>query len=109
MEYLALMGGDLKSTLSASLGQHAAFFWGVIAPAGLLLIWAGSLYALWESWFRDSGMKETRGSLILKLLFTVMMISLMLISGTALEYLVFGGGLAHARVLGGVVNLLRPH
>ena len=109
MEYLALMGQDLRASLSPTLGQHAAFFWSVVAPIGLALIWVGCVFALWETWFRNGDAKETGSTITFRLFFTVMMSFVVLASGSALEYLLLGGGLVHARVLGGVVDLFRPH
>jgi len=104
-----LLGQDLRASLAPTLGQHAAFFWSVVAPIGLALIWVASVFALWETWFRNGNTKESGSTVTFKLFFTVMMSFMILASGSALEYLLLGGGLVHARVLGGVVNLIRPH
>jgi hypothetical protein len=109
MEYLTLMGNDLKTSLSQSLGENAAFFWSVIAPVGLAIIWVGSLYALWESWFRNGEAKERGGGLLFKALFTFIMVGVVLAAGSAFEYLVLGEGMVHARLLGGVLDLVGPH
>jgi len=108
MEYLALMGNDLRSSLSPALGQHAAFFWSVIAPVGLALIWVGSVFALWETWFRSGDGKASSAGLLLKFFFTVGMVLAILASGSALEYLIFDGGMVHARILGSLVDFIRP-
>jgi len=106
MEYLVLAGSELQASLSQSLGEYAPFFWSVIAPVGLAILWLGSVYALWESWFRQGSEEERGGSLVFKLLFTLVMVALVLCSGAGLEFLLLGDGHVQARVLAGVLNLV---
>lgn len=107
MEYLVLAGNQLQASLAETLGDYAPLFWSVIAPIGLLILWAGAVYALWETWFRQG--RESGGGGFLKLVFSLLMVVLILCSGTGVEFLVFGGGHIHARILGALVNLARLH
>jgi hypothetical protein len=108
MEYLVLVGTDIKLILSKSLGETAPFFWSFVAPVVLALFWAGGLYGLWEAWFRRGEPGEAGGRLGLRLLFSLLLISLVLCSGAGLEYLLLGHPLIHSRVLGGLFDVLRP-
>ncbi len=109
MEYLVLAGNQLQASLADTLGEYGPLFWSVIAPIGLLILWAGAVYALWETWFHQGKGDEGRGGGFIKLVFSLLMVGLILCSGTGLEFLVLGGGHIHAKVLAGVVDLVRPH
>ena len=106
MEYLALAGTDIRAALSQALGAYAPFFWGLIAPITLGIRWLGCLYTLRAIWRRKAGEERELGSVLPKLFFTALLSAVILGSGTALEYLLLGDGLVHARVLGGVVDLV---
>jgi hypothetical protein len=106
MEYLVLAGTDLRTALSQALGAYAPFFWGVIAPITLGLLWLGCLYTLKAVWRRKRGEEGELGTVLPKLFFTALLSAVILGSGTALEYLLLGDGLVHARILGGVVDLI---
>jgi hypothetical protein len=105
MEYLVLAGSDIKAGLSQTLGEFAPFFWSVLAPIGLAVLWLWSLYALWGTWRREGGGEELRGGFFPRLLVSLLLVAMIMGAGTALEYLLLGEGLIHARVLGGVVDL----
>jgi hypothetical protein len=106
MEYLVLAGTDVRTALSQALGAYAPFFWGVIAPITLGILWLGCLHTLRAIWRRKSGEERDLGSVLPKLLFTALLSTAILGAGTALEYLLLGDGLVHARILGGVVDLI---
>lgn len=108
MEYLILTGRDLKSSMAGTLGDFSPFFWSVVAPIGLAFLWLGSIYALWETWIRGGSEPTSGAHLFSKLVFSIFMIAVLLASGTALEYLVLGHGVAHAPILGAFVDLARP-
>jgi hypothetical protein len=97
MEYLVLAGTDLRTALSQALGAYAPFFWGVIAPITLGLLWLGCLYTLKAVWRRKRGEEGELGTVLPKLFFTALLSAVILGSGTALEYLLLGDGLVHAR------------
>jgi hypothetical protein len=105
MEYLVLAGSDIKAGLSPTLGEFAPFFWSVLAPIGLALLWLWSLHALWGTWRREGGGEELRGGVVPRLLVSLALVARILGAGTALEYLLLGDGLVHARILGGAVDL----
>jgi hypothetical protein len=108
MEYLVLVGTDLKLILSRSLGETAPFFWSYVAPVVLALLWAGGLYGLWENWFRKGEAGKEEGRILVKLGFSLLLVSMVLCSGAALEHLVFGDPLIHSQVLGRLIEVLRP-
>ena len=107
MEYLALLGGALRTSLSDSLGDWAPFFWSTAAPVGLAIVWLGGIYALWQSW-SPAGSGEEGGGLFFRIFFGVFMIALILCAGAGFEHLVLGDGLIHARILGGVIDIIKP-
>jgi hypothetical protein len=109
MEYLVLVGGDLRGSLSNSLGDFAPFFWSVVVPVGLAIIWLGGLYALWETWFRHGGADDTGGGGFFKVFFSLFMVTLILCAGAGLEFLVLGEAHMQSRILAGMVDLIRPH
>ena len=102
MEYLVLAGTDVRTALSQALGAYAPFFWAVT----LGLLWLGCLYTLRAVWRRKRGQEGELGSVLPKLFFTALLSAVILGAGTALEYLLLGDGLVHARILGGVVDLI---
>jgi hypothetical protein len=106
MEYLVIAGGGLKESFSQTLGEYAPFFWGVVAPVGLALLWVLAIHSLWETWRNQGSEEQGRSGFFTKLLFSFVLVALILGSGTGLEYLLLGGGLFHARVLGGVLGLV---
>jgi len=106
MEYLVLAGNELQASLSQSLGEYAPFFWSVIAPVGLAILWLGGVYTLWESWFRQGSGEERGGNLVLKLLFSLVIVTLVLCSGAGLEFLLLGDGHLQSRVLAGLLNFV---
>jgi hypothetical protein len=106
MEYLVLAGSELQASLSQSLGEYGPFFWSVIAPVGLAILWLGGLYTLWESWFGQGSEKESGGSLVFKLLFSLIIVTLVLCSGAGLEFLLLGDGYLQSRVLAGVLDFV---
>ena len=108
MEYLALVGGDMRNFLSGFLGDTAPFFWSVVAPIFLALFWFGGLFALWETWFHKKSDVESSSGVIFKLFVSLFLISLVVCSGAALEHLLLGEGHIHSRLLGGLVDLVRP-
>jgi hypothetical protein len=108
MEYLALVGGDLREFLSGFLGDTAPFFWSVVAPVFLAIFWLGGIYALWETWFRKPGEGNSSGGPVFKLFATVFLLALIVCSGAALEYLLLGNGHLHSRVLAGILDIVRP-
>ena len=108
MEYLVLVGRDLKEVLSRSLGDTAPFFWSFVAPVVLAVLWVGAFYGLWESWFRRGDPGEDGGHLGFKLFFSVFLLSIILCSGASLEYLFLGDPWVHSRILSGILNAIRP-
>ena len=107
MEYLVLAGNGLHESLSRTLGQYAPFFWAVVAPAGLAVIWIGSVFALWQTWFRQKSDEEEGAGLALRLFYSLVMVVLVLGSGTGLEYLLLGDGHVHSRILGMMLDSVR--
>jgi hypothetical protein len=107
MEYLVLAGNGLHESLSRTLGEYAPFFWAVVAPAGLAVLWIGSVFALWQTWSRQKSDGEEGAGVFLRLVFSLVMVVLVLGSGTGLEYLLLGDGHLHSRVLGIVLDLVR--
>ena len=105
MEYLVLAGGDLKESLTQKLGEFAPIFWGVLAPLALGLLWLGAAHALWRTWVRQEVEGGERGRVPVKLLVSLLLVGVILGTGTGLEYLLLGGGYVHARLLGGVLSL----
>jgi hypothetical protein len=105
MEYLVLAGSDIKAGLSQTLGEFAPFFWSVLAPIGLTVLWVWSLWALWGTWRREGGGEELRGGFVPRLLVSLFLVAMIMGAGTTLEYLLLGDGFVHARILGGVVEL----
>ncbi|MBT8398702.1 MAG: hypothetical protein HKO65_04500 [Gemmatimonadetes bacterium] len=108
MEYLTLVGGELRSSLSQSLGDWAPFFWSAAAPILLAIFWLGGIYILWQSWLPNSSVEETGGGLLFRLFFSFFIVAMILCAGAGFEHLVLGEGLIHARVLGGVIDVIRP-
>lgn len=108
MEYLILAGRDLKSSLSGSLGDFSPFFWSIVAPIGLAILWIGSIYALWEVWFRGGAEGGSGSSLFVKVFFSFLMLAAILASGAGLEYLLLGDGVVHAQILGALIELVGP-
>ena len=106
MEYLVIAGGNLKESVSQILGDFGPFFWGIVAPVGLALMWLAAVHAPWETWRSQRREEERRGGLVTKLLFTFVMLALILGSGTGLEYLLLGGGYIHSQVLDGLLSLV---
>ena len=98
MEYLTLVGGDLRQHLSDMLGGTAPFFWSVIAPLVLVAFWLGGLYGLWETWFRRSDDVDGASGPVFKTLFSLFLATLVVCSGAALEHLVLGDGHFHSRI-----------
>jgi hypothetical protein len=107
MEYLTLVGGDLRSHVSEVLGTTAPFFWSVIAPVFLAAVWIWALYALLQSWFGRSENGERGGSLPGKLFMTVFLLLVMVSAGTAFETLVLENPQVHSRLLATVLGLLK--
>ena len=108
MEYMILVGGELRSSLSQSLGEWAPFFWSAVAPIGLAILWLGGIYALWQSWFPGSSDEETGGGLIFRLFFSFFIVAMILCAGAGFEHLVLGDGFIHARILGSVIDIIKP-
>ena len=106
MEYLVLVGSNLQDSIGRTLGEYAPFFWAVVAPAGLFILWFGSVYALWRTWFGRRTEEEGGGGLVVKLIFSFVMVVLILGSGTGLEYLLLDDGHLHSKLLGGVLDLV---
>ena len=106
MEYLVIAGGGLQESLSSSLGEYAPFFWSVVAPVGLGILWLGGIYTLWETWFGRGNDPESGGGFFFKAFFGLVLMALILCSGAALEYLVLGHGFVQTRVLAGFLNLV---
>ncbi|MFH1763134.1 MAG: hypothetical protein ABIF09_02980 [Gemmatimonadota bacterium] len=107
MEYLVLAGSDLQATLAQTLGEYAPFFWSVIAPVGLAILWLGGIYVLFETLFRGGNEEDTGGSFLFKLVFGLVTITIILCAGAGLEFLVLGEGHVQASILAGVVDLVR--
>jgi len=105
MEYLVLAGGDMKDALSRQLGAFAPFFWGIVVPVALAVLWLFSAHALWKTWNRPGG--EEGVGVFGKLIFSLLLTGLIIGAGSGLEYLVLGDGYVHSRVLAGVLSLLR--
>jgi len=109
MEYLVLAGGNLRESLTQKLGELAPFFWGVVAPVALGLLWLGAAHALWKTWARRESEEQRPGGLPFRLLVSLFLVGVILGSGTGLEFLLLGGGYVHARLLGGVLSLAQIH
>jgi hypothetical protein len=106
MEYLVLAGGDMKEALSRQLGAFAPFFWGILVPVALAVLWLFSAHALWKTWNRPARGEGEGSGVLGKLIFSLFLAGFIVGAGSGLEYLVLGGGYVHARVLGGVLALL---
>ena len=106
MEYLVLVGSNLEGSLAQTLGEYAPFFWAVVAPAGLFILWFGSVYALWQTWFGRKTEEEGGGGLFIKLISSLVMVVLILGSGTGLEFLLLDDGHVHSELFGGLLDLV---
>lgn len=106
MEYLLLFGGNLEETLSRILGEHAEFILNKAAPIGLAVLWLACLYGLLVTWFGHADSQEERRGWVGRLFFSLILLIVLTLSGSAFEFLVLGGEHIHSRVLAGLLDLI---